>query len=100
MSEQDVTTTEETNTQTAESATDRDGEVTLEALEEFFTRSIRPVLIQDGGNITLIDVRNNRLYVRLQGACGSCPSSQMTMQMGVERMVKENFPSIQAVVAM
>lgn len=47
---------------------------------------VRPYLISDGGNIKVIRVDENSkdVFVELQGACGSCPSSTTTMKMGVE----------------
>ncbi|MBN9393982.1 MAG: NifU family protein [Candidatus Melainabacteria bacterium] len=58
---------------------------------------IRPMLMMDGGNIELVDVKDNEVFVHLVGACGMCPSSTMTMKMGVEKMIKEEMPEIKAV---
>ncbi len=58
---------------------------------------LRPMLMADGGNIELIDVKDDEVFVQLVGACGMCPSSTMTMKMGVERAVKEAIPSIKRV---
>ncbi len=61
---------------------------------------IRPALVADGGNIALIDVtQDGTVKVKLQGACGSCPMSQMTLKMGVERLLKEKLPEVKKVVA-
>jgi Fe-S cluster biogenesis protein NfuA len=59
---------------------------------------LRPMLIADGGNIELVDVKDNEVYVRLVGACGMCPSSTMTLKMGVERAIKEAIPEIERIV--
>ena len=59
---------------------------------------LRPMLMADGGNIELIDVKNNEVYVHLIGACGMCPASTMTLKMGVERALKESIPEIIRVV--
>ena len=50
---------------------------------------VRPYLISDGGNIRVVGVEPSSLsvLVELEGACGSCPSSTTTMQMGVERVI-------------
>jgi Fe-S cluster biogenesis protein NfuA len=53
----------------------------------------------DGGNIDLVDVKDNKVYVKLMGACGCCPGAQMTLKMGVERVLKEEFPELEEVVA-
>jgi Fe-S cluster biogenesis protein NfuA len=53
----------------------------------------------DGGDITLISIEDdNTVKVRLEGACRGCPMSAMTLQMGVERVIKEAIPEIKAVV--
>ena len=59
---------------------------------------LRPMLMADGGNIELIDVKDGEVFVHLVGACGMCPSSTMTLKMGVERALKEALPDIQRVV--
>ncbi len=61
--------------------------------------TIRPMLMMDGGNIELVDVKNDQVFVHLVGACGTCPSSMMTLKMGVERALKEAIPSIKEVVS-
>ena len=62
---------------------------------------IRPALMNDGGNVELVDVDEAAGVVKLKlvGACGSCPMSQMTLRMGVERVLREEIPEIQEVVA-
>lgn len=60
---------------------------------------IRPALIADGGNVELVDVEDGVVKVRLTGACGGCPMSQMTLKMGIERLLKQELPEIQEVVA-
>lgn len=54
---------------------------------------VRPYLIADGGNVAVkdVDVATKTVFLQLEGACGSCPSSTVTMQMGIERVLKENF---------
>jgi Fe-S cluster biogenesis protein NfuA len=59
---------------------------------------IRPMLMMDGGNIELVDVKDGEVFVHLVGACGMCPSSTMTLKMGVERALKESLPSVKRVV--
>lgn len=62
---------------------------------------IRPALEADGGNVELVDVdeANGIVKVKLVGACGSCPMSQMTLRMGVERVLREDIPEITEVQA-
>lgn len=61
---------------------------------------IRPYLIADGGNVAVVEVNVEKCSVslELQGACGSCPSSTTTMKMGIERVLKENFPNLKDVI--
>ncbi|HDM10614.1 MAG: NifU family protein [Deltaproteobacteria bacterium] len=59
---------------------------------------VRPSLQADGGDVQLVDVGDDGIVkVRLTGACGGCPMSQMTLKMGIERILKQNIPEIQAV---
>ena len=61
---------------------------------------VRPSLQADGGDIELIDiVEGGIVQVRLKGACGSCPMSQMTLKMGVERALMAKIPEVKEVVA-
>jgi Fe-S cluster biogenesis protein NfuA len=57
---------------------------------------VRPYLISDGGNVSVerVDEETRNVYLILEGACGSCPSSTVTMQMGIERVLKENFENL------
>ncbi len=61
--------------------------------------TIRPALMADGGNVELVDVEDGIVKVRLQGACGTCPSALMTLKQGIEVRVKEDVPEIQEVEA-
>lgn len=61
---------------------------------------IRPALQADGGNIELVDVQEDGVVkVRLMGACGSCPMSQLTLKRGVEARLKAKIPEVKEVVA-
>lgn len=60
---------------------------------------IRPYLIADGGNVALHKIDGNVVKLKLQGACGSCPSSVTTMKLGIERRLMEKIPEIVAVEA-
>lgn len=58
---------------------------------------IRPALQADGGDIELVDVADGVVKVKLTGACGGCPMSQMTLKQGVERVLKEQVPEVKTV---
>ena len=64
------------------------------ALEE-----LRSHLQADGGDIELVDYDNGIVKVRLKGACAGCPMSQMTLQWGVERYLKQKIPEVKKVEA-
>ncbi len=55
---------------------------------------MRPYLMADGGNVELVEIDGPVVKLRLQGACGSCPSSAMTLRMGIERRLREFIPEI------
>ncbi|MGC1393842.1 MAG: NifU family protein [Coleofasciculaceae cyanobacterium] len=55
---------------------------------------MRPYLMADGGNVELVELDGPVVKLRLQGACGSCPSSAMTLRMGIERRLREFIPEI------
>jgi len=60
---------------------------------------IRPALQADGGDVELVDVSDEGIVsVRLQGACGSCPMSTMTLKMGIEKTLKDRVPGVKEVV--
>lgn len=61
---------------------------------EIVLNKIRPALNADGGNIELVDIINKDVRLRMVGACGSCPSSLMTMKMGVERALLAELPDL------
>jgi Fe-S cluster biogenesis protein NfuA len=62
---------------------------------------IRPQLRMDGGDVELVEVSEDGVVkVRLTGACGGCPMSQMTLKMGIERILKKEVPEVKQVVSL
>ena len=61
---------------------------------EIVLDELRPYLMADGGNVELVEIDGPIVNLRLQGACGSCPSSSMTLKMGIERKLREEIPEI------
>jgi Fe-S cluster biogenesis protein NfuA len=59
---------------------------------------VRPLLLADGGDIELVDVADRKAFVRLTGRCASCPSSPLTLHLGVERAIRDHWPELDAVV--
>ncbi len=60
---------------------------------------IRPALMADSGDVQLVGVNDGVVTVRLTGACHGCPMAAMTLQHGVERVLKEQVPEVKEVVA-
>jgi Fe-S cluster biogenesis protein NfuA len=77
--------------------------VELDSLKEKVSSSlmlIRPQLQADGGDVELVDVNDEGVvFLRLQGACRGCPGAQMTLKMGIERVLKEHIPEVNSVEA-
>jgi Fe-S cluster biogenesis protein NfuA len=60
--------------------------------------TIRPSLQADGGDVELVEITDDGVVrVRLQGACGSCPMSTMTLKMGIEKALKNQVPGVKQV---
>ncbi len=55
---------------------------------------LRPFLLRDGGDCQLVDVEDGIVKLRLLGACGSCPSSTITLKAGIERALLEEVPGV------
>ena len=66
---------------------------------ESVLETLRPMLIQDGGNVELVDVEDGIVKVRLVGACSSCSSSTLTLKMGIEKALKKAIPMVRCVEA-
>ena len=70
-----------------------------EKVEQALTK-IRPALQADGGDVELVEVgQGGVVRVRLTGACGGCPMSQLTLTMGIERILKKEVPEVTSVEA-
>ena len=72
---------------------------TLKERVESALKKIRPSLQAEGGNVELVEVTPDRIVkVKLTGACFGCPMSQMTLKMGIGRMLKQEVPEVKDVV--
>ena len=60
--------------------------------------NVRPSLQADGGDVEFVSLEGGTVSVRLTGACGHCPMSQMTLKMGIENYLKKEVPEVSAVV--
>lgn len=75
-----------------------DGQLVLR-IREIIEREIRPYVAQDGGEITFAGFEAGVVSVHLRGACSGCPSSTVTLKMGIEARLKQELPEVEAVVA-
>ncbi|RDU60775.1 NifU family protein [Helicobacter marmotae] len=65
---------------------------------EMVIQKVRPTLTLDGGDITLLGIKESKVYVRLEGACKGCPSSSNTLKYAIEdRLKREIHPDISVV---
>jgi Fe-S cluster biogenesis protein NfuA len=72
--------------------------MTLKEKVEGALEKVRPSLQADGGDVQLVDVDEEGVVkVMLKGACAGCPMSQMTLKMGIEKILKQNIPEITSV---
>ena len=72
--------------------------MTLKEKVESALQKVRPSLQADGGDVQLIDVDESGVVkVSLMGACQGCPMSQMTLKMGIEKILKQNIPEVKSV---
>jgi len=72
--------------------------MTIKENVENALQKVRPSLQADGGDVQLVDVDEDGLVkVKLMGACGGCPMSQMTLKMGIEKILKQDVPEVTSV---
>lgn len=61
----------------------------IKLIEDLIETRVRPALAQDGGDIELVDIDHNTVYVRLKGACATCPASTHTMKQFIEKELRK-----------
>jgi Fe-S cluster biogenesis protein NfuA len=71
----------------------------LERIQKILDEEIRPAVANDGGDITLERYEAGVVYLHMQGSCAGCPSSTMTLKMGIESRLREVIPEVQEVVS-
>jgi Fe-S cluster biogenesis protein NfuA len=70
-----------------------DGDIVLQIKDLLDTR-VRPAVAQDGGDITFHGFERGVVYLHMQGACAGCPSSTMTLKMGIENLLRHYIPEV------
>jgi len=68
-----------------------------EKIVTILNEEIRPAIAQDGGDLTYMGFEDGVVKLQMIGACGTCPSSTMTLKMGIERLLMEEIPEVRAV---
>ena len=69
----------------------------VEQIKELLDTRVRPAVAQDGGDITFHGYEEGIVYLHMQGACAGCPSSTMTLKMGIENLLKHFIPEVKEV---
>lgn len=69
-------------------------------IKQVLDKEIRPAVAQDGGDVVFDRFVDGVVYLFMQGSCAGCPSSTMTLKMGIETRLKEAVPSIREVVSL
>ena len=69
-----------------------------EKIEALLDEQVRPALMSHGGGVELVEVKDNKVYVKLTGGCQGCAGARMTMKNGIERVIKETYPEIEEVI--
>jgi len=72
--------------------------IVIRKIEKLLSEQVRPALASHGGDVEIIDIDNDKLFVKLTGGCQGCSSSAATLKGGIEELVKKNFPDIVEVV--
>lgn len=66
----------------------------VEQIKELLDTRVRPAVAQDGGDITFHGFERGIVYLHMQGACAGCPSSTMTLKMGIENLLRHYIPEV------
>ena len=67
-------------------------------IDSLLEEQVRPGLAAHGGNVEVIDVDNNQVFLKLTGGCHGCSASSATLKQGIEKVIKQNFPEIEDVI--
>ncbi len=76
---------------------ERSTPVVIELIQQIIEEHVRPYIEMDGGSIEFVRLEDRVAYVRLAGACSSCPSSMVTLKGGVERHIRRRVPEVLSV---
>ncbi|MCV6596294.1 MAG: NifU family protein [Mangrovicoccus sp.] len=77
----------------AEAASGEDAEI-INQIKELLDTRVRPAVAQDGGDITFHGFERGVVFLHMQGACAGCPSSTLTLKMGIENLLRHYIPEV------
>lgn len=77
-----------------DAAADDDDDEVVSTIKELLDTRVRPAVAMDGGDIVFHGFEDGIVYLHMQGACAGCPSSTMTLKMGIENMLKHYVPEV------
>lgn len=66
-------------------------------IEKIIKEKVNPILEEHYGGAELVEIKDKTVYIRMTGACGTCPLSQMTLENVIEEKIKEEMPEIERV---
>lgn len=81
----------------AHAAGDGDDEAIVSQIVELLDTRVRPAVAMDGGDIVFHGFEDGVVYLHMQGACAGCPSSTVTLKMGIENLLRHYIPEVQEV---
>jgi len=70
----------------------------IRKIDKLLDEQVRPALNAHDGNVEVIDVDNNKVFIKLSGGCQGCSSSITTVKQGIETLIKKEFPEILEIV--
>ncbi len=82
------------NTDSGHTAHDGPDSEIVEQIKELLDTRVRPAVAQDGGDITFHGFDRGVVYLAMKGACAGCPSSTMTLKMGIENLLRHYIPEV------
>lgn len=85
------------NEETLAGSANENDSAAVKQIKELLENHIRPAVAQDGGDVVFHDFADGIVYLQMRGACSGCPSSSMTLKMGIERLLKHYMPEIKEV---
>ncbi len=70
-----------------------DGDI-VKQIQELLDTRVRPAVAQDGGDITFHGFDRGVVYLHMKGSCAGCPSSTLTLKMGIENLLRHYIPEV------